>query len=110
MSESETAENRRTNPVLLQQVKAGIWIKFPDADEKLNLLIDAALADLGIVGVNGEKAVTTDPLIIRAVSTYCEMNLGHAEDYERLKASYDEQKAQLRMASGYTVWPWETSA
>ena len=46
----------------------------------------------------------TDPLIIRAVCTYCRMNLGNPENYDRLKASYDEQKAQLGMATGYTNW------
>jgi hypothetical protein len=35
------------------------------------------------------------------------MNFGELdkmEFYDRLKASYDEQKAQLSMATGYTVW------
>jgi hypothetical protein len=30
------------------------------------------------------------------------MNFGEVSDYDRLKASYDEQKAQLSMASSYT--------
>jgi hypothetical protein len=32
------------------------------------------------------------------------MNFGEPEDYDRLKASYDEQKAQLSTATGYTHW------
>ena len=46
----------------------------------------------------------TDPLILRAVTTYVKMNFGLPEDYDKLKASYDEQKAQLGMATGYTIW------
>jgi hypothetical protein len=32
------------------------------------------------------------------------MSSGLSEDYDRLKRSYDEQKAQLSNASGYTMW------
>ena len=76
-------------------------------DTELQLLIDAALKDLKIAGSTdavGTSAVNTDPLIIRAVITYCRMHFGSPLDYERMKASYDEQKAQLQMATGYTDW------
>lgn len=104
MSESETAENMQTNPAILQKVKLALRISYPDFDAELNDLIDAALADLGIAGANGENVVTTDALTIRAIITFCKLNFGEPEDYDRLKASYDEQKAQLRMATGYTIW------
>jgi hypothetical protein len=32
------------------------------------------------------------------------MSFGLPEDYDRLKRSYDEQKAQLSNATGYTDW------
>ncbi len=65
-------------------------------------LISAALKDLGIAGVSNDDI--TDPLIIRAVTTYCKCNFGEPDEYDRLKKSYDEQKAQLSMATGYTTW------
>lgn len=65
-------------------------------------LIDAALLDLGIAGVTEKD--TNNPLIRRAVITYVRMHFGQPDDYERLKASYDEQKAQMSMATGYTEW------
>ena len=40
-------------------------------------------------------------MIIRAVITYCKANFGEADEYDRLKASYDEQKAQLITCTGY---------
>ena len=48
----------------------------------------------------------TDPLIIRAVVTFCKLNFGVPADgeYDRLKKAYDEQKAQLQTATGYTDW------
>ena len=43
-------------------------------------------------------------LVSQAVITYCRLNFGQPDDYDRLKRSYDEQKAQLRTNTGYTDW------
>ena len=47
---------------------------------------------------------TIDALVTKAIITYCKISFGIPEDYDRLKASYDEQKAQLATATGYTEW------
>lgn len=79
-------------------------------NDELTSLIEAALADLGITDIDEAKLTTedTDPLIERAVMTYCKMNFGYAvltnDQYDRLKSSYDEQKSQLLMSSSYTNW------
>lgn len=77
-------------------------------DDEIKIMINAACADLGIAGVvEGSDAVessTSDPLLTQAICTYCKMHFGETDEYEHLKASYDEQKAQLSMATGYTVW------
>lgn len=87
---------------MLEKVKLALRITTDIFDSELSDLIGAALLDMGIAGVtNGD---TQDALIIRAVITYCKMHFGQPDDYERLKASYDEQKAQLSMATGYTTW------
>ena len=81
---------------MLNSVKLAMQITVSNYDAEIQLLIDAALKDLKIAGSTdavAASAVNTDPLIIRAVITY-----------DRLKASYDEQKAQLQMATGYTDW------
>lgn len=89
---------------MLEKVKLALRIVTTAFDSEINDLIDAALADLGLAGV--ENLVQTDPLVIRAVTTYCKVNFGSPEDgeYNRLKAAYDEQKAQLQTATGYTDW------
>lgn len=71
-------------------------------DDEINDLISAAKKDLKIAGVKCD--LETDPLIVRAIITYCKINFGTPSDFERLKMSYDEQKAQLQMADGYTEW------
>lgn len=87
---------------MIEKVKLALRITATAFDIEIEDLISAALADLGIAGV--ENAVETDPLIVRAVITYCKANFGESDEYDRLKAAYDEQKAQLQMATGYTDW------
>lgn len=87
---------------MIEKVKLALRITTTAFDSEIEDLISAALADLGIAGV--ENAVETDPLIVRAVITYCKANFGESDEYDRLKAAYDEQKAQLQMATRYTDW------
>lgn len=71
-------------------------------NQELEDLIEAAKLDLGIAGVVIPD--TINALVTKAIITYCKMSFGLPEDYDRLKRSYDEQKAQLRTATGYTNW------
>lgn len=90
---------------ILAKVKLALRITTNDFDDELTDLINACLADLGVAGVSQND--TTDALVIRAICTYCKYHFGDAngaEQLDRLKASYDEQKAQMSMATGYTEW------
>lgn len=87
---------------MLDKVKLALRIKTDAFDMELYDLISAGLKDLGIAGVSNDDI--TDPLIIRAVITYCRCHFGEPDEYDRLKKSYDEQKAQMSMATGYTAW------
>lgn len=86
----------------LDKVKMGLRISTTAYDEELSDLINAAQIDLGIAGVTVSS--TLDEIVTRAIITYCKMSFGLPEDYDRLKKSYDEQKAQLVTATGYTDW------
>lgn len=85
---------------MLDKVKLALRITTDAFDSEITGLIEAACADLGVVGVDVETT-TADPLLIRAIITYCRVNFGSPDDYDRLKASYDEQKAQLISCTGY---------
>ena len=87
---------------ILASVKLALRVTTNAFDSELNDLIEAAQADLGIAGITNTD--TADALIRRAVTTYCRLHFGQPDDYDRLKKSYDEQKAQLSMATGYTRW------
>lgn len=87
---------------MLEKVKLALRIKTNAFDEEINDLINAALADLAAAGITSQDE--EDPLIIRAVVTFCRANFGSPADYDKMKASYDEQKAMMQMATGYTEW------
>ena len=91
-----------SNAEMIAKAKLALRITTTAFDAEISDLIDAALLDMGIAGVSNKSL--TDPLIIRAVTTYVKCNFGQPDDYDRLKASYDEQKAQMSMATGYTTW------
>ena len=91
---------------MLEKVKLALRITTDAFNSELNDLIAAAQLDLGIAGVVVPAEI--DAIVSRAIITYCKIHFGEPDDYDRLKASYDEQKAQLSMATGYTTWTDQT--
>ena len=90
---------------MIDKVRNALRISVTDnaaLNEELTDLISAAQLDLGVAGVVVPAEI--DTLVQKAIITYCKMSFGLPEDYDRLKRSYDEQKAQLSNATGYTVW------
>lgn len=87
---------------MLDKVKTALRIKTNAFDTELTDLINAAKTDLGIAGVIVPAEV--DAIVTRAIITFCKMSFGLPEDYDKLKKSYDEQKAQLSNATNYTDW------
>ena len=90
---------------IVEKVKMARRIKTNAYDSEIRDLVEEALLDLNSIGIHGD---VQDPLIRRAVRTYCLLSFGQPENYSELKAAYDEQKAQLQMSSGYTNWGAES--
>lgn len=86
----------------IAKVKTALRITTDVFDDELSSLIDSAILDLGVAGVVVPASI--DAIVNLAVITYCKMNFGLPDDYDRLKRSYDEQKAQLSTCTGYTEW------
>lgn len=87
---------------ILSAVKMALRISTTAFDTQLQDLVDAAKLDLGIAGV--VLPSTMDAIVRTAIITYVQLHFGQPDDYDRLKRSYDEQKAQLSTATGYTLW------
>ena len=88
--------------MLIDLVRMALRLNESEFDLELNSLIEAAKRDLGIAGV--VLPAELDDIVNTAIITYVKLHFGEPDEYDRLKASYDEQKAQLSMATGYTVW------
>ena len=103
---------------MLAETRLALRIASTKYDAELAQLIQSAVRDLGIAGITvtgvsldvswsgGEASVTdastlSDPALTRAIITYVRCHFGSPEDYDRLKAAYDEQKAQLITSSQY---------
>ena len=97
---------------MLDDVKLALRVTTDAFDSELLELILAAQSDLGIAGVTNVSSddpnvSSDDPIVKRAVITYCRVNFGTPDDYDRMKRSYDEQKAQLSTHTGHTDWSGE---
>lgn len=89
---------------VLNKVKLALRIVTDAFDDELIDLINASIIDLQIGGVITSDSENVDALVLRAIITYCKMHFGEPDQYDRLKKSYDEQKAQMQMSTGYTIW------
>ena len=87
---------------LIDNCKMAMRVTTTAYDTEIQSYIEAAQLDLGIAGV--EIPQTADALVEKAILTYVRMSFGSPSDFDRLKASYDEQKAQMMNATGYTDW------
>lgn len=86
----------------LAAVKLSMGITVTAYDTEISDLIDAGLADLELVcGISLDE---TDKLVLQAIKTYVRMSFRSPADYDRLRASYESQKGQLMIATGYTDW------
>jgi len=88
---------------MLAEVKPALRVTTNEFDAEIQGLIDAAIADLILSGVIPEKAQsTTDPLIKRAVVTYCKAHFGYDNpDADRFARAYDLLKQHLSLAEDY---------
>lgn len=87
---------------LIAAAEKALRIGTTSFEDEIGSLLDAALLDMGVAGVTVPTEI--DALVQQAAITYVKMNFGQPDEYERLKRSYDEQKAQLASCTGYTNW------
>ena len=89
-------------------LKAALFLTTDAYNDELRRLQRAGVEDLRRAGINvGDPHMIlgippeAGNLVAQAVITYCRMNFGSPKNYDQLKASYDEQKAQMQMMTGY---------
>ena len=108
---------------MLKEAKKALRVTSPLYDTEIASLLMAGASDLELAGVvlpgavtftiGTDEAVTDmstlkDALSMRAVITYAAARFGNPPNYKDLKASYDEQKAQLMHNKNYTDYGLDT--
>jgi uncharacterized phage protein (predicted DNA packaging) len=88
---------------MLNDIKIALRISHEALDTELLDLIEAARHDLTLSGVSSVKVKDeTDPLIKRAIITYCKANFGYDNpDAVRFQESYNSLKQHLSIAGDY---------
>lgn len=94
---------------LLAKSKLALRITTTSFDDEIKDLIKASFDDLCLVNASFEDAEATNypannNLIVRAIITYVKAYFGENEYAERYIKTYNELKAQLKTATGYTDW------
>lgn len=88
---------------MLEKIKLALRIDDDSLDEEIQDSINAAIADLKLSGVLENKLDETDPLIIRAVKTFCKYEFcTDDKESERYKNAYDMIKVHLTLSIDYT--------
>jgi len=90
--------------MLLEKIKLALRVDDDSLDEDIQDTIDAAVSDLKLSGIIESKIVETDPLIIRAVKTFCKAEFS-SDDKEstKYKESYDMLKIHLSLSIDYNT-------
>jgi uncharacterized phage protein (predicted DNA packaging) len=88
---------------MLNDVKTALRISHTAFDTEIMDLIEAARHDLTLSGISSDKTKDdSDPLIKRAIKTYCKANFGYDNpDANRFQESYDLLKQHLSLAGDY---------
>ena len=90
--------------MLIDKIKNSLRVDDDSLDEDIQDTIDAAIADLKLCGILESKIVDTDPLILRAVKTFCKAEFStDIKEAERYKESYVMIRNHLALSMDYTV-------
>ena len=93
---------------MLDKVKLALRLSGTALDGEVSDLINAAIADLRLVGINipaeaGSSSKTLgDPLLDRAVVLYAKAEFGFNDDAERYRNAYDYLKCALSLTADTT--------
>ncbi|QEK12584.1 DNA-packaging protein [Crassaminicella thermophila] len=89
---------------MLEKIKNSLRIDDDSFDMEIQDLINAAKADLKLSGVVESKIVELDPLIIRAIKTFCKAEFSSDDkEADRYKESYESIKCHLLLSTDYNT-------
>lgn len=89
---------------LLDDVKQALRVSSATLNQEITDLIEAAKEDLQISNVDAETLTDADPLIKRAIITYCKAHFGYNNpDADRFMVAYESLKSHLSLSADHVV-------
>lgn len=89
---------------MLEKVKLALGLTTTAYDDDITDDIAAARAELIRSGVASSKASSdTDPLITKAIKTYCQKEYSEGSEAERFTKAWESQLDNIRKSAGYMV-------
>ena len=92
---------------MLDKVKLALRLSGTALDGEVSDLINAAIADLRLVGINvpevGSSDTTGDPLLDRAIILYAKSEDNFGGEGDRYRKAYDYLKCALSLAGDYNA-------
>jgi uncharacterized phage protein (predicted DNA packaging) len=90
--------------LFLEKIKLSLRFDDDSLDDDIQDVIDAAKADLQLSGIVKSKINEDDPLIIRAIKTFCKSEFSTEDkESERYRGSYEMLKNHLTLSLDYTT-------
>lgn len=91
---------------LLEDIKSALRIEESESNLEVMDLIESAIEDLKLSGVNPHKVIETDPLIKRAITLYCKAHYGYEEINmaDRFAEIYLSLKNHLVLSGDYSAY------
>lgn len=92
---------------LIDDVKQALRVSGATFNTEITDLIESAKRDLAISGINIDKEISVgviDPLLKKAIITYCKANFGYDNpDSEKLMESYRSLEIHMALSEDYQV-------
>ncbi|WP_251861964.1 head-tail connector protein [Clostridium sp. Marseille-Q2269] len=88
---------------MLEKIKLVLRFDDDEFDGDIGETIEAAKADLELCGVDKNKINETDPLILRAIKTFCKAEFStDIKEAERYRKSYESIRDHMTLSKDYT--------
>lgn len=88
---------------MLEKIKLALRFDDDALDDDILDNIEAAKADMKLCGICENKIVNTDPLILRAVKTFCKAEFSTDDkESDRYRNAYEKLRDHLSLSIEYT--------
>ena len=88
---------------MLEKIKLSLRVDSDDLDEEIQDTIDSAKLDLKLSGIDEDKIIDMDPLILRAIKVFCKAEFSSDNtESNRFRKCYEMLRDHLALSTEYS--------